>query len=381
MKKTLFGLLLALFTITWVQADPRGQASLGAQYHGWSADTVLPFNGAEFLAPLYVTYSLDPNWWLSGSTALATGNYTDSVAGKQTQDLTALTASTVTSDFYFKAFGLPNLFECSLTMPTGDPAWENKQVAASVPTLFLNTRYFSEGWNVSALYGLSFPNTQGNVEWGASLGYSYAGPYDPNFAYLTGVQLKMGDSLFLAVNRTEAFEGNKSSALRLAAMAFLPTQMNGANDFQLGPNLSLSYNFYDPKGFSWGFSAQTYSLADRYYYNASGQVTYGQEIYGSSGFRLALTPSYSWGDFSLGAQLQAVMVNGYPPRDYTGLYNGGGYTLGLTPSYLVGLDASSDLRLTGGYDFIIAHNAANDFDSDVTYHHWTLGASYEIKIF
>ena len=376
-----FLLIILLATALEAQADPRGQASLGEQYHGWAADTVLPFNGSEFLSPFFVTYAANPNWWLSGSTAFATGSYTDSVAGKETQDLTALTASTVTSDYYFKAFGLTNLFEASLTLPTGDPAWESKQVAASIPTLFLNSRYFSEGWNVSALYGLSFPTTGGNVEWGASLGYSYAGPYDPNFGYMAGVQLKMGDSLFLAVNRTEAFAGNKSSALRVTAMAFRPTQMNGLNDFQLGTNVGLSYNFYDPAGFSWGFSAQAYNLADRYYYNSLGQVVYGQEIYGSSGFRFALTPSYSWGNFTLGAQFQAVFVNGYPPQDYSGLYNGGGYVLGLAPSYLLGLDANSDLRLNGGYDFIIARNASQDFDADVNYHHWTLGASYEIKIF
>jgi hypothetical protein len=374
-------LSLLLFSLSGTaQADPRGQTSLGLQYHGWQADTLYPFTGSEFLVPYSVSYAVNPNFYLSGQTTLATGSYTDSIAGKETLNMTALTASVVTTDLYFKGFGVPNMLEFSMILPTGDPSWESKQVASNVPAMFVNSRYYSEGFGISALYGLSFPAGE-TVEYGVSAGYSYAGPYDPNFGYLNGSQLKMGDSIFLAFNRTETFAGNKSSIIRLNTMAFLPTQENGLTNFQLGPNGGASYGFYDPAGLSWTAAAQIYTLAQRYYFDSNGKVLYGLEPHGSSGERFSLAPSYAFGNFNLGGQIQFVLVNGYPTQDYNALYNGGGLVIGLTPSYHWDLDAGSALNFTGGYDFITAFKASTGYTDDIRYHHWTLGANYEIKIY
>ena len=52
--------------------------------------------------------------------------------------------------------------------------------------------------------------------------------------------------------------------------------------------------------------------------------------------------------------------------------------------YFLPLDKQTALSLTGGFDYIIAHNAAYDFSLneavDLRYVYWTLGATYQIKI-
>jgi hypothetical protein len=376
-------LLFAL--VGGAQADPRGQANLGVQYDGWNAATTLPFNGSEIFIPFSISYGVDPHWYLSGQTSFASGSYTDSLAGTETLDLTALTQSVVTSDYYFTDFGVNNMFEVSLTMPTGDPSWETEEVASNIPTIFINTRYQSEGWGLSGLYAISFPAGK-NLEYGLSAGYSYTGPYDPGYGDLTGVQLKMGDSMFLALNRVESFAANQSGTFRFSAMAFLPTTENGQNDFQLGPNLTASYTYYDPQGISWSLGALLYSFAQRYFYNPGGYnippaVVYGQEPYGSLGQRFYFSPSYIWGNLTLSGLIQYVTADGYPINDYSGLYNGGGFVFGLTPTYLLNLDAVSALSFNGGYDFIIAHDGSAGFTQDVDYNYWTLGATYQVKIF
>jgi hypothetical protein len=376
----LFGLLLFAYAGSTQAADPKGFASLGVQYDGWNTITTEPYYGSEFFLPFSFSYAPDPNWILSGQSSFAAGSYTDSIFGTNTQNLSALTASSLTSDLYFTGFGIPNMVEVTLNMPTGDPSWETRQVASNIPTVFFNTRYQSEGWGVNALYGISIP-AGGNVELGVSAGYSYTGAYNPNYGNLASVQLKMGDSLFLALNRVESFADNKSSTFRLSAMAFLPTQENGLTDFQMGPNGSASYTFYDPAGFSWSLGLQIYTLAQRYYYDPVKAVVYGLEPYGSSGERFYFTPSLALGNLNLGALFQVIFANGYPLADYSGLYNGGGVVLGFNPSYALPLDAASSLNLNGGLDYIIAFNASSDYFDTIHYGYWTLGASYQIKIF
>jgi len=164
-------------------------------------------------------------------------------------------------------------------------------------------------------------------------------------------------------------------------MAFLPTQINGLTNFQLGPNGSASYTFNNPAGFSWSVGAQIYTLSDRYYYNTAGSAVYGLEPYGSSGQRYYFNPSLALGDLTLGAMVQYVEADGYPISDASGLYNGGGVVFGLTPAYNWNLDAGSALSLSGGYNFVLAHNESADFSEDVNYQYWSLGANYVVKIY
>jgi hypothetical protein len=379
-RPILLGFLLLAFSGRALAADPKGLVSLGLQYDGWNSATTLPFKGTELILPLSITYAPDPNWILYGNTSFVSGSYTDSVLGTETLDLSNLTASSITSDYYFKEFGLPNMVELSLTIPTGDPSWETKQIPSSIPTIFINSRYQSEGWGLSGLYALTFAQSE-KVEYGVSAGYSYTGAYDPGYGGLTGIQLKMGDSVFLAMTRVEAFANSQSGTFRVSVMAFLPTQENGISDFQMGPNGTASYSFYDPNSFSWTVGAMVYSLSQRYYFNSAGAVVYGPEPFGSSGQRFYFTPSYTWGNLSLGGQAQLVLANGYTIGDRFGLYNGGGFVFGLSPSYALPLDASSALNFTGAYDFVIAHNASVGFTEDVNYNYWTIGANYQLKLF
>lgn len=290
---TLLGVLLLLTLAYPALGDPRGQVSLGASLDGWSSNTSLPFNGTEFFLPFTFSYGVDPNWWLSGQTSFAVGSYTDSIEGTRTQNLSNLTASTLTSDFYFKGFDVPNMAEISLTLPTGDPSWETKQVASNIPAIFVNSRYQDEGWGVSGLYGLSL-SAGASVAYGVSVGYSFAGPYDPYYGGLPGNTLKIGDSIFAAFNRTETLPDSQSNVFRLCVMAFLPTDINGQTNFQMGPNGSASYSFNNPAGFSWGVGAQIYTLANRYYVNTGGAVVYGEEPYGSSGNASTLRLPLPW---------------------------------------------------------------------------------------
>jgi len=360
--------------------DPRGQVSLGLQFDGWSANTVEPFKGSETFVPFSFSYGVDPSWWLSGQTSFASGSYTDSIAGTETQNLSNLTASTLTSDYYFNAFGVSNMAEVSLTLPTGDPSWETKQVASNIPAIFINSRYQDEGWGASVLYALSF-SAPSSVEYGVSAGYSYSGAYDPYYGGVPGNQLKMGDSIFVALNRIESLPQSQSRVFRLCVMAFLPSQINGQTNFELGPNGSASYSFNDPSGFSWSVGTQVYTLSDRYYLNSQGSMVYGAEPFGSSGQRFYFTPALALGNLTLAGNLQFVRANGYPISDYSGLYNGGGVVVGLAPSYAWNLDAVSALTFSGGYNFIAAQNASTNFTQDVDYQYWTFGASYAVKIY
>jgi hypothetical protein len=381
--KLFFGLLFFLAGGT-VHADYQGLVTFGPLYSGWNAvNTIGPYGGFDLLTPLNVSYAPNSKWNLYGQTAFADGQYTDSLYQTETQYLYALTQTVLGSQLCFTSFGLPSMAELDLTIPTGDPTWETKEIAASVPIIFINSRYADEGWGVSGLYALTFPDTK-SVTFGAAAGYTYAGPYYPDYGALLDTQFKIGDSYFLAFNRVESFPGQKSSTFRFAAMAFQPTLENGLTDFQLGPNFTASYSFYDPAGFSWGVGGLIYTLAQRYYPNSSGLTVYGFEPYGSSGQQFYVTPSYAFGNFTLGGMAKFVTADGYPLWDASGLYDGGGWLFALNPAYFVPLDKGSALNFSGGVDYILAHNAAYDPYTaqpvDVRYWFWTLTALYEFKI-
>jgi hypothetical protein len=375
---------LALFVLAPLWSRAQGVVSLGLNYDGWqTTNTLAPYNGAEGFAPFSINYVLGSHWDFYTQTSLAAGRYTDSLNGTEIQNLTNLTATTLGGQYYFMSFGFSSMAELDLTVPTGDPSWETKQIGANVPSLFIPSRYSDEGWGVSGLYGVSLSEGRA-VKYGVALGYYYFGAYNPDAGSLQDIQFKIGDSFFLALNRTEMFPANQSSVFRLTATAARPSYENGISDYQMGPNLAGSYSFYDPMGFCWGLGAQVYSLAQRHYFDGLGNPVYGTEPYGSSGAQFYAMPGYNFFNLSVNGILKFVTANGYPLWDSSGLYNGGGWLLGLAPGYYLPLDKQTALSLSGGIDYIIAHNAAYDFSLneavDLRYFYWTLGATYQIKM-
>ena len=91
-------LVILLFSLAGAaRADYAGQVNWGLQYDSWATvNTVLPFNGSEFMVPFSISYAPDSNWNLYGQTAFVSGGYTDSLTGNtQTLNLSALTATSL----------------------------------------------------------------------------------------------------------------------------------------------------------------------------------------------------------------------------------------------------------------------------------------------
>jgi hypothetical protein len=376
--------LLFFALVGSARADYAGQVNWGLQYNGWqTVNTVLPFCGSEFMIPFSISYAPNADWNLYAQTSFATGGYTDSLYATQTLNLSALTASVVGTQVCFMTFGVQSMLEMDLTLPTGDHSWESRVIASNVPSIFINSRYGSGGWGLSGLYSLSFASGE-NVKYGVALGYNYLGPYDPGYDEFLGNEFKIGDSLFLALNRVETFPQDQTGTIRLTSMASLPTLLNGEMDFQMGPNVGASYSFNNPAGFSWEVGAQVFTLAQRHYLKTASELVYGFEPYQSSGVFFYAAPSHAFGNLTLGGLVKYVTANGYPLWDASGLYNGGGFQFALNPGYFVPLDERSAISFNGGFNYIIAQNAAYNFTLDrpvdLFYIFWTFGASYQIKI-
>jgi hypothetical protein len=350
--------------------------SLGAQYNGWAANSIAPFNGHEIMAPFDIGFQMDKDWNLYGQTAFANGSYTDSVSGTETLNLTAMSDSVIGTGINFQMFGTPALFDLAVNIPTGDPSWEVKEGASNVPTEFIDTRYVGAGFGMSAMYGLAFPN--GKIDWGVAAAYYYSGALSPDYGSIPSSE-KLGDSFLLGLNRTESFDNNKNSVIRFSASDFLTTQISGADTLRLGPNLNLSYAFNDPKGLSYEIGGQFFLPADRLYGG-----TLSMEPHDSLGQRFYLSPSLALGgDWSVGGMVKYITPNGYSPSDPSALYDGGGFLFGLTPSYAWKWDAASTLTLSASYDFIIHHDAGFDAGGgrlDLDYSYWTIGATYGVKL-
>jgi hypothetical protein len=357
----------------WAQSS--GQMSLGAEYNGWTANSTAPFNGYEIMVPFNIGWQVDKDWNLYGQTAFANGSYTDSVAGTETLNLTALTDSVVGTQLNFQNFGTSAMVNLAFNIPTGDESWETKEAASNIPTEFIDTRYQGRGFGLSAMYGLAFPS--GTTNWGVAAGYYYSGALNPDYGSIPSSE-KLGDAFFVAVNRIETFQAGQNSAFRLSALAFLTTQVANVDVLRLGPNLNASYAFNDPKGFSYEIGGQFFLPAARP--NASGSlVTESQD---SLGQRFYVAPSLAFGDLSFAGMAKYITPNDYSVGNLT-LYDGGGFLFGLTPSYKWDLDAKSDINLSAGYDFIIHHNGGFDASNNrlnVDYSYWTVGATYVIKL-
>jgi len=358
-----------------------GELSLGGQFNTWNALNTgnAPYSGWELWAPLSLSFKVDSGLGFYGQTEYGSGRYTDSHNGTNTQNLTNFSDSVVGTELNFKLFNVPSVLNVGVNIPTGDPGWEQKQIAASIPTEFVNSRYRGRGFGISAMYALAFP--AGGAQIGAAAGYLYSGTYNPNFGTgASAADLKLGDTVFLSFNHVQPFSGNQSQIIRLSGLYSLTTQIDGQNVLRMGPNLNASYSWRNPAAFSFDLGVQYFLPGQRQFgtvFTDEKQSYYGARFY--------LTPSYAIGDFVLAAQAKYILPNGYPESDFSdGLYNGGGYLLGVEPTYNLKLDDSSAFKFYAGFDYILAQNGAtNTLDgslANISYNNWTFGTAYELKL-
>ncbi len=350
---------------------PWGTLDLGVQGVGWQSNSPLPDNGWEVLTPL--TLSVIP--WNGGrvfaQTEYAAGNYTDSQDGTtETISLRHFSDTVLGLQTDFKSFDLPSILSVGINIPTGNSAWETQQTNSIVPTEFIDSDYRGRGFGTSLLYGLSLQ--AGGEQFGLAAGYMYTGAFNPYYGEVgsPAEQLKLGDSVFLSLNRLADHGGGQSDVIRLSAFYFLSTKLDGSNLLTMGPNLNASYGWSNPKAFSFEVGGQ--------YFLPTQMVSQSN---GSLGTRFYLTPSYAFGDFTVLAQVKYILANDYPIGN--SFYDGGGFLLGLEPSYQLKLDASSHLKFSVGYDFIVWQNADTDQQLNrvnVDYGHWTFGTHYEVSL-
>jgi hypothetical protein len=355
---------------------PWGSVDLGLQYVGWDSSYSLPFHGNEILAPLTLSVLPWSGGRIYGQTQFTKGNYTDSFSGTpETISLSGLTDTVLGFETDFKSFSLPSIINLGINLPTGDPTWETKQTNSIVPTEFIDSDYRGRGFGMSLLYGLSF--TGQGQEYGVAGGYLYSGAFNPSYgAGAPAEQLKLGDSVFLSVNRAVDHGGGQSDILRASAFYFLPTLQDGSNLLRMGPNFNAAYGWNNPKALSFEVGGQ--------YFLPVQQAVNGQlapEPYNSLGPRFYLAPSYAFGNFSLAGQVKYILRNGYPTDNL--LYDGGGFLVGLEPSFLFKLDSVSSLKVSLGYDYVESFDGSTSAlgnRTNVEYGHFTLGTRYEASL-
>ncbi len=354
-----------------------GFLSLGVQYDGWATtNTLLPINGAEFSVPFSTNFKLDDSLGFFAQANFIAANYTGETSGSlaYTYNPANFSDSVIGTDIHFNSFGVSSLVDFSLNLPSGNQDWETEQVGANIPTEFIDSRYRGRGFGFNAMYALAIPSG-GNEQFGVAAGYLFSGAYNT----LSIPDLALGDSLFVALDRIEAFGNNKSSAIRLTALYFLPTSLNGSNELQEGPNVDASYSYEDPKGFSYEIGAQFFTPSRRSIPVGAPLV---MEPHNSLGQRFYVAPSLALGQLTIGGLVKYILPNDYSQSDVAD-YNGGGLVLGLTPTLTAPLDSVSDLKFSAGYDYIVAHNAGSIGGGalgDIFYNYWQVGTNYEIKL-
>jgi hypothetical protein len=347
-----------------------GQLGLGAQFQTWTTNVASTTDGQYFLVPL--TLSIDPvkdvNLYAQGE--FADGQTTDPING--TQNLSDFTDTVVGGKIGFKSFSFDSFVDLGFNLPAGNQAWETQTEEASIPAEFVDYPYQGRGFGLSCIYGIALP--EGPTQYGVGLGYFYSGALNPNANSVEN--LKLGDSIFLSVNRVTTFEAHQTQTLSLSGYYFMPTQQDGQDTLWMGSNLNLSYSWTNP-------SALSLEAGVQYFLPAQTAVN-GQwmaEAHNSLGPRFYLDPSWAFGNFLLSGRVKWVMANGYDPGDSS--YNGGGLLLGIEPSYKFNLDRQSDLKISASYDNITADGAGADAQGNrvnILYNRWTCGANYEIKL-
>ncbi len=361
---------LILFSLVAVRGVSASQLDLGAQYQSWNTNVTSPLDGQYFLVPL--TISIDPlrdlNFYAQGE--FADGQTTDPING--TQNLSAFTDTVVGGKIGFKSFSYDSFVDLGVNLPSGNQAWETQTQESSVPAEFVDTPYQGRGFGLSGIYGIAFPD--GATQYGVGLGYFYTGALNPNANSVEN--LKLGDSIFLSLNRVTNFGARQVQTFTASAYYSLPTLQNSQNYLWMGPNLNLSYSWSNP-------SALSLDAGVQYFFPAQTAVNglWVAETHNSLGARFYLDPSWAFGNFLLSGRVKWVMANGYDPSDL--LYDGGGLLLGIEPSYLITLDRQSILKFSVSYDNITADGAGADSQGNrvnILYNRWTCGANYEIKL-
>jgi len=361
---------LILFSFVAARGLAASQLDLGAQFQSWNTNVASPLDGQYFLVPL--TISIDPvknlNFYAQGE--FVDGQTTDPING--TQNLSALTDTVVGGKIGFKIFSFDSFVDLGVNLPSGNQAWETQTQESSVPPEFVDYPYQGRGFGLSGIYGIAFPD--GATQYGVGLGYFYTGALNPNANSVEN--LKLGDSMFLSLNRVTNFEAHQVQAFTVSAYYSLPTLQNSQNYLWMGPNLNLSYSWSNP-------SALSVAAGVQYFLPAQTAVN-GQwvaEAHNSLGARFYLDPSWAFGNFLLSGRVKWVMANGYDPSDLS--YDGGGLLLGIEPSYQFPLDRQSIFKISASYDNITADGAGADAQGNrvnILYNRWTCGANYEIKL-
>jgi len=348
------------------------QLNVGIQYDGWNAYTDKNFNGWDAYAPLSFKFQMVDGVKVYGATSYNLGSYT---ADSVNTYMTGLSDSVIGGEFLFKMFSLPSILNVGVNLATGDEAWEVKQQTSIIPIEFVDTRYRGRGFGLNAMYGVAFPAVNGN--YGMAVGYQYSGTFNPSLGLgVSNIDYKAGDSLFLALNRVITYSDGAIATIRLSALYFLTTELDGEGTFQMGPNVNASYSWSSPSGFSLQLGEQVWLPSQR----LAGGVLVTEPHY-SYGPIFHLAPSYAFGDLTVGGLFKWVMANGYSVDDV--LYKAGGFVIGLHPGYRIALDGNSSIKLSAGIDDVIAQKMGVDTvgnRADITWWYWTFGTSYEIKL-
>jgi hypothetical protein len=353
-----------------------GQLTLGVTGDVWDSNYSPATNGWEVLFPMSGFVSLWKDTAIYAKSEFANGNYV--FQGGAPLNLTAFSDTTVGGEIGFKTLDLNSVINISFNIPTGNSAWESQTAAANIPEEFVDDRYQGRGFGASGLYGVSIPMDKSHV--GVAAGYIYSGDYNPYFGLSVPAQdLKLGDSVFLSLNRVTPMSANESEVIQASGFYFLPTQVAGQNFLWTGPNINLSYGWANPTAFSFELGAQVY---------LPGQTAVGGQWVADTSYsygpRFYLNPSYVFGDFALTSRIKYVLANGYGSNSTDPLhsYDGGGLLLGIEPSYKIKLDESGmAIKIWASYDNINAFGGGRDSQGNlvnVLYDLWTLGTNYAI---
>jgi hypothetical protein len=377
-NKNLWILVLLLSMTSGAWAD--GQLSLGATYDGWNTNYAAPAqdNGYELLVPMAISYRFIPelNIYSQGEFMIANDTSTSN-GSNTTYTLSNLSDTVLGGELSFNTFSLKSIFSAAINIPTGDTTWNTKEQSSVPPTQFIDSRYSGRGLGASGFYGISLPDGRG--EFSAGVGYLYSGAFNPSYGNVTTVNsLSLGSAVFFALNRVMPFKNEENEFIRFSVYQSFPTTENGQNYYQLGTNFNGSYNWSNPKAFSFELGAQYY-LPSAWALNGGPLVT---ESLNSNGPRIYADSTYAFEDFSITGQVKYIFQDDYAPGTPV-YYNGGGLLFGLGPAYRLKLAEDSSLKFSAMADYVYANNNGLDVNNNLTstqYIFWTVTTAYEMNL-